>query len=231
MTWATADAARLFEIMGVNILLTGDNAVAVGMAIRDRPAAQRKVASAAGIGIAALLQTAATLTVARLLTLPMVSLAGGFLLCAIAVRLLRDHGDFSQPVAPAHSDRGLLHAIVTVAGAYLLMCLDNIVAVAAAGRGHPLLLIAAVLLSTLVIIPASLVIARLMERSPLILTVGAGILGWIAGSMLAAAAMRMGRMPAGRIMEFLIPAAMTAIVVTSPWWWRVQGAMSSRTEP
>ena len=168
-----------------------------------------------------MLQTAATLTVARLLTLPMVSLAGGFLLCAIAVRLLRDHGDFSQPVAPAHSDHGLLHAIVTVAGAYSLMCLDNIVAVAAAGRGHPLLLIAAVLLSTLLIIPASLVIARLMERSPLIFTVGAGI--WSGSWVPCWLRRRCGWSYAGGANYGTPhPGGDDRNRSNLPWWWRVQ---------
>jgi YjbE family integral membrane protein len=217
---AAADAARLFEIIGVNILLSGDNVVAVGMAIRNLPTTQAEIASGAGIGAAVLLQIAATLTVARLLKLPAVSLAGGFLLCVIAVRLTRENGDLPQPTVHAFPDQGLYRSIMTVTGAYFVMCLDNILGIAAVGRGHPMLLVAGLLLSSAVIIPASLVIANLMRRYPLTLTVGAGILGWVAGSMLAAVASRLGHLLTGRVTQFLIPAAMTVIVVTSPLWWR-----------
>jgi YjbE family integral membrane protein len=217
---AAADAACLFEIIGVNILLSGDNAIAVGMAIRNLPTTQGEIASAAGIGVAALLQIAATLTVARLLKLPAVSLAGGFLLCVIAVRLMRKNGNLPEPTAHAFADQGLFRSIITVTGAYFVMCLDNILGTAAVGRGHPILLVVGLLLSSAVIIPASLVTAKLMRRYPLTLTVGAGILGWVAGSMLAAVASRLGHLLSGRVIQFLIPAVVTVIVVTSPLWWR-----------
>jgi YjbE family integral membrane protein len=227
-----ADAARLFEIIGVNIALSGDNAVAVGMAIRNLPTAQGKIASAAGIGAAALLQIAATLTMARLLTLPAVSLAGGLLLCVIAVRLMRQNRGLPQPSIHAFRDQGLYRSIVTVTGAYFVMCLDNILGVAAVGHGHPILLVVGLLLSSAVIIPASLVTARLMRRYPITLTVGAGILGWVAGSMLAGVASRLGPLLTGPVTQFLIPVLITVIVVTSPLWWRSRdGLFSSRRPP
>jgi YjbE family integral membrane protein len=217
---AAADAARLFEIVGVNILLSGDNAIAVGMAIHNLPTTQGRIASAAGIGAAILLQIAATLTVARLLKLPAVSLAGGFLLCVIAIRLTRKDGDLPQPTPHAFPDQGLYRSIMTVTGAYFVMCFDNILAIAAVGRGHPVLLVVGVLLSSAVIIPASLVIANLMKRYPVMLAIGSAILGWVSGSMLAAVASRLGHSPIGPVTQILIPAVITVIVVTSPWWWR-----------
>ncbi len=220
MNLAVVDAARLLEIIGVNIVLSGDNAVAVGMAIRNLPAAQQKFVSAIGIGLAALLQTIATLTVARLLTLPVVSLAGGLLVCAIAVRLLHNNASLADPAGQGHSGQGLLHSIMIVTVTYFVMCPDNILAIAAVGRGHPWLLILGLLLSSVLILVASLVIASLIKRYPVTLIVAAAILGWVAGSMLAAGAVQMGRLLTGRITELVIPAVMTVIVVTSPWWWR-----------
>ena len=220
MNSTAADAARLVEIIGVNILMSGDNAVAVGMAIRNLPTVQGEIASTAGIGAAVILQIAATLTVARLLTLPAVSIACGFLLCVIAVRLARQHGDLPQSPVYAFPKQGLSRSIMTVTGAYFITCLDNIVGIAAVGRGHPMLLVAGLLLSSALIIPASLVIAGLMKRYTIVLTIGAAILGWVAGSMLAAVASQMGYWLTGPVTQYLIPAVTTAIVVTSPLWWR-----------
>jgi YjbE family integral membrane protein len=217
---AVAEAARVFEIVGVNILLSGDNAIAVGMAIHNLPTTQGQIASAAGISAAILLQIAATLTVARLLKLPAVALACGLLLCAIAIRLTRKDGNLPQPTPHAFSDQSLYRSIMTVTGAYFVMCLDNILAIATVGRGHPMLLVVGMLLSSAVIIPASLMITNLMKRYPVILTIGSAILGWVSGSMLAAGASRLGHLPIGPVTQILIPTVITAIVVTSPWWWR-----------
>jgi YjbE family integral membrane protein len=216
---AFADAARLFEIIGANILLSGDNAVVVGMAIRSLPAAQGRVASAAGISAAVLVQIVVTLTVARLLALPAVSLPAALLLCAIAIRLLRNNGGLAQPALWGHSEQGLLGSIATVTVVYFIMCPDNILAIAAVGRGHPWLLTAGLLLSTALIIPASLVIANLMRRYPITLTAGAAILGWIGGSLLAGALPWLAHLPIGPL-QFMIPAVTVVIVITSPVWWR-----------
>jgi len=219
MNWAAADAARLFEIIGLNVVLSGDNAVVVGMTIRNLPAVQRRVASAAGIWIAVVLQIAASLTLAQLLKLPMVSLAGGLLLCVIAIRLLRSAAAPAQAPIASDLNRGLLRSSAAVTGGFFLMSLDNILAVAAVGRGHPWLLIIGLLLSCLVIIPASLAIATLMRRYPITLTVGAGIIGWVAGSMLPALASPSADFFSGPIGQFAIPAIIAAFVITSPLWW------------
>lgn len=229
MNGAALNAARLFEIAGVNIVLSGDNAVVVGMTVRNLAPSQRRIASVAGIWIAVLLQAAATLTVAHLLALPIVSLGGAFLLCAIAIRLLRHNGGAPQPPASIHPGRGVLRSTLTVIGAYFAMCLDNILAIAAIGRGHPLILIAGILLSSAVIIPASLVIANLMRRYPLTLTIGAAIVGWVAGSMLTGAS-HLDRVLSGEAARLVIPALMTMIVISSPLWLRCTQAMFSRAD-
>ncbi len=212
------DAARLFEIAGLNILLSGDNVIVVGMAIRNLPTAQGRISSAAGISGAILVQTAATLMVASLLRLPAVSLTGGILLTLIAVRLARKDGLRRQPAADIQAG-SLLGSIMTVIVAYLLMSLDNILAVAAAGREHPALMVFGLVLSGAVLIPASLVIANLMRRYPLTLTIGAAVVGWTAGSMIAALLPPLGDILQGRILQLFIPAVTTAAVVTCPWWW------------
>ena len=220
MSWVFIDAARLFEIAGLNLLLSGDNAIAVGMAIRHLPPAQRKIATAAGIIGAVLAQMVATLTVASLLKLSAVSLAGGILLTFIAIRFLRENGKTHGAIVQVHSDRGLAHAIMMVISAYLVMSLDNILAIAAVGRGHSALLILGLLLSGALLVPASMLIASLMRRYPVTLTIGAGILGWTAGSMLTVVLARVDQALHGQINRLFIPAVMTVVVVTSPLWWR-----------
>lgn len=217
------DAARLFEIAGLNIILSGDNVIVVGMAIRNLPPAQGRISSAAGIGGAVVVQTVATLMVASLLELPAVSLAGGILLILIAIRLARQDGLRSQP---ADIQAGSLPgSIMTVIVAYLLMSLDNVVAVAAVGREHPALLALGLAFSGALLIPASLLTANLMRRYPLTLRIGAGLVGWTAGSMIAALLPPLSEILQGRIVQLFIPAVTTVGVVTSPWWWmRERGA-------
>jgi YjbE family integral membrane protein len=226
VNWIAANAARLFEIAGLNVLLSGDNAVVVAMAVRNLTAAQRRMVSAAGIWTAVLVQIVATLTVARLLALPMVSLAGGFLLCAIAIRLQRQNGSAAPPVISVHRAHSLLRSTVIVIAAYFAMCLDNILALAAVGRGHHWILIIGILLSSAVIIPASLAIANLMKRYPVMFTIGAAIVGWVSGSMLATFS-RHHHLLSGRTAQFMIPAVVTAIVITSPLWLRYRQEYSA----
>jgi YjbE family integral membrane protein len=216
---AAADAARLIEIVGMNIMLSGDNAVAVGMTVRKLRGTQRSIAAAAGVVIAVLLQTAATLTVAELLRLPIVSLAAGLLLCLIAVRLLQDNGSVPEISLPHQIGRGPFGSMLKVIVIYLVMSPDNILAIAAIGRGHPWLLVVGLLVSSTVIIPASLIIANLMKRYPIILVVGAGVVGWVAGSMLTGA-LRLDHILTGELTRFFIPTLITVAVLTSPLWYR-----------
>jgi YjbE family integral membrane protein len=211
-------AIVLLVIMGINILLSADNTVVVGMTIRNLPPARRRIASAAGIGAAVLLQIAATLTLARLLELRVVLLIAGVLLCVIAIRLLRENADPQGRTITAHRNQDLPEAILAVAGGYFVMCIDNILGVAAVGRGHPWLLAAGILLSSAVVVPASLIVARLMRRFPATLTIGAAIVGWVAGSMLSEAAAPLTPVTTALFTQVFIPFATAAVVVTSPRW-------------
>ncbi len=221
-----ADVVCLAEIVAVNLALSGDNAVVVGMAVHGMAVAQRRIASAAGIGAAVLMQIVTTLIMARLLTLPAVSLVGGLVLGAIAVRLVRSPAHHWPPAAPDTHDHKMPGWIMTVIVGYFVMCPDNILAVAAVGRGHPWLLSAGVLLSAAPIILASLAVAGVMRRYPAAFTAAAGILGWIAGSMLVEAAARFEHLAALRATQLLIPTITAALVISSPLWWR--GAADNR---
>jgi predicted tellurium resistance membrane protein TerC len=109
--------------------------------------------------------------------------------------------------------------MVTVVFAYLVMCLDNILAIAAVGQDHPALLALGLTMSCVLLIPGSLVIAELMKRYPLLVRIGAGVLGWTGGTMVAAALPVLGDRFSGPMAQFLVPVLTAATVVSSPSWW------------
>ena len=208
MSWNPADLFLLAEICGINLILSGDNALVVGMSLRKLPAHQRKTVSALGITAAVLVQYAATLTVASLLQLYAVSCIGGILLVWIAINLLRDNGSSANWLDGSST---ILLSTLTVMVEYLVMCPDNILAVAAVARTHAIVLALGLILSGGALIPGSLLVARLMKRYPLIVTAGAALLGWTAGTMISSGiTSNAGRMA--------ISFASAVIVMTSPWW-------------
>ena len=171
----------LGTIVWVNVILSGDNAVVIALAARSLPERQRKLAVLWGAGAAVVLRVILTAVAVKLLELPYLKLVGGALLLWIAVQLLvpeEENGD-GEPRSSSH----LLGAIKTILIADLVMSVDNVLAVAAAAKGSfPLLVIGLALSIPLVIFGATMLIA-LMERFPLIITLGAAILGWTAGEM------------------------------------------------
>src|SRR6185503_3924324 len=170
----------LLKIIGVNIILSGDNAVVIALAARSLPQKQQKQAVFWGAGAAIVLRIVLTLFAVALLTLPWLKLIGSALLFWIGVKLLVPEEDDGDIAASEH----LLTAIKTILIADLVMSLDNVIAVAAAAGGSVVLLILAISIP-LVIFGATLLI-KLMERFPVIITIGAGLIGWVAGEMLVA---------------------------------------------
>ena len=170
----------LAKIIGVNIILSGDNAVVIALAARSLPAKQQKLAIFWGAGAAIVLRIILTLFAVALLTLPWVKLVGSLLLFWIGVKLLVDEEDNADIQA---SDQ-LLSAIKTILVADLVMSLDNVIAVAAAAGGSVMLLILGLAISIPLVIFGATLLIKLMERYPIIITIGAGLIGWVAGEML-----------------------------------------------
>jgi YjbE family integral membrane protein len=215
--WNFADVARFLEIVGTNLILSGDNVIVVGLVIRKLPAPRRKIASIAGVAGAAMIQIAATLTAAWVLRLPVVSCIGGVLLAWIAIRLLQN--DVSNSSVIRISSKDMRRSILTVMAACLVMCLDNVLAVAAVAGDHLVLLVYGLLLSCALSIPCSLLIADLLKRHPLLITAGAAVLGWTAGIMIVPALSFFGNVFDGTAARILVPPLITIVVITSPWWW------------
>ncbi len=170
----------LLQIIGVNIVLSGDNAVVIALAARGLPAEQQKRAVAWGSGAAVVMRIGLTIVAVELLRLPYLKLVGAALLLWIAVQLL----------IPEHESEGhgktntsMAVAIRTILLADLVMSLDNVIAVAAAAKGSTVLLVIGLAISIPLVVFASRLLLTLMDRFPMIITLGAALLGWVAGEM------------------------------------------------
>jgi YjbE family integral membrane protein len=170
----------LLQIIGINIVLSGDNAVVIALAARGLPADQQKRAVAWGSGAAVVMRIVLTLVAVELLRLPYLKLVGAALLLWIAVQLLlpeqggEGHGEGSGSLAAA---------VKTILLADLVMSLDNVIAVAAAAKGSTVLLVIGLAISIPLVVFASRLLLTLMDRYPAIITLGAALLGWVAGEM------------------------------------------------
>ncbi len=170
----------LAKIIGVNIVLSGDNAVVIALAARSLPLAQRKQAILWGAGAAVVLRIVLTVFAVALLALPWLKIIGSLLLFWIGIKLLAGDGDDADINASEH----LVTAIKTILIADLVMSLDNVIAVAAAAGGSMTLLILGLAISIPLVVFGATLLVNLMERYPAIITVGAGLIGWVAGEML-----------------------------------------------
>src|SRR5438874_1769344 len=172
----------LAKIIGVNVILSGDNAVVIALAARSLPARQQKQAVFWGAGAAIVLRIALTLFAVALLALPWLKLVGSLLLFWIGIKLLIPEDDDADIEASEH----LITAIKTILIADLVMSLDNVIAVAAAAGGSYVLLILGLAISIPLVVFGATLLIKLMERFPVIITIGAGLIGWVAGEMLVA---------------------------------------------
>jgi len=170
----------LSQIMLINIVLSGDNAVVIAMASRSLSPSQQRKAILFGSAGAIVLRVVLTFFAVYLLSLPWLKLIGAALLLWIGVGLLKSD-DGSGGDLKGGSD--LMAAVKTIIVADIVMSLDNVVGVAAAAKGELLLLVIGLGVSIPLIIFGSAVILKLMTRFPIVITLGAGLLGWVAGEM------------------------------------------------
>ena len=173
--------AALGNIILVNIVLSGDNAVVIALAARQLPPKQQKQAILFGSGAAIVMRIVLTIFAVKLLTLPWLKIVGAVLLVYIGVQLLMDGGDDEGHVK---EHTGMAGAIKTILIADLVMSLDNVLGVAAAAKGNITLLVLGLAISIPLIIFGSTLMLKLMERFPIIITLGAALLGYLAGEMI-----------------------------------------------
>ena len=169
------------SIVLANIVLSGDNAVVIAMAARTLKPEQRGKAIFWGSAAAIVMRIILTIVAIQLLTLPYLKLVGAVLLVYIGVDLLKGEGEED---GGGKAVNGMMAAIRTILIADLVMSLDNVLAVAAAAKGNLPLLVLGLLISIPLIIFGATLLTKVMERFPIIITVGAALLGFLAGEML-----------------------------------------------
>jgi len=170
------------QIIAIDLLLSGDNAVVIALACRNLTPEQRRRGIFWGVTGAVGLRIVLTAFAAVLLGLPWLKLAGGLLLLWIGVKLMLPDDDEGAGIDGAAS---VIGAIKTIIAADFVMSLDNVVGVAGASHGSIPLLVFGLIVSVPIIVFASQLIMKAMERLPLIVVAGAGLLGWVAGGMIA----------------------------------------------
>ena len=181
MIWDTQFLASVASIVVIDLLLAGDNAIVIAMAVRGLPREQRRAGILFGAGAAVVIRVALTFCVAELLAMPFVKLAGGALILWIAMKLLLVGGEEESDVRHA---TGTWDAIKLIVVADVTMSLDNMLAVGGASQGHLSLLVFGLALSIPFIVFTSDLLSRLMDRFPVILYAGAAILGKVAAEMI-----------------------------------------------
>ncbi len=171
----------ILQIVAIDILLGGDNAVVIALACRRLPEKQRKLGIAWGVVGAVVLRIVLIFFALQLLALPFLKIVGAILLLWIGVKLLQPEGEEGH--GDIQGSTNLIGAIRTIIIADAVMSLDNVIAVAGAAKGNIALVAFGIALSVPIIVWGSRFVLKLMDRFPVVITLGAALLGWIAGEM------------------------------------------------
>jgi len=181
ITWNGAFFANILGIIVINLVLSGDNAVLIAMAVRNLPTDQRMKGITFGTAVAVVLRIVLTFFCCLLLEISFVKLVGGFLILWIAAKLFME----SEPdEGGKQAATTLWQAIKIILIADLTMSLDNVLAVAGAANGSLFLLIFGITLSIPIVVFTSNLLSMLMDKYPAIIVIGAGILGKVGGEMI-----------------------------------------------
>lgn len=210
----------LMKIIWINIILSGDNAVVIALAARSLPAEQQKKAIFFGSAAAVVLRIILTVVAVKLLALPYLQLIGGLLLLYIGVQLLsEDEGEEGE----AKETGSMAAAIRTILIADLVMSLDNVIAVAAAAKGSTTLLVIGLAISIPLVIFGSTLMIKLMARFPIIVTLGAALIGWVGGETMVSDVSLKEMLAANPWMHYAAAAAGAALVVAVGKWLQKRG--------
>jgi YjbE family integral membrane protein len=207
---------RLLEIGILNMLLSGDNAVVIALAVRALPRRQRLLGQIGGTLGAVVLRLLFVGVISMLLRVPLLRLVGGLLLIWIAYRLVRP---VAEVEAGSRHAASFWESVWIIVVADITMSLDNVLAVAAAAHGDMLLVTLGIAMSVPIVVWGSGVLAGLMNRYPWIIWAGGGLLGYVAGDMLLEDPLVVDWLGAvGPALEYPVPGAL-AVVLTGLGWW------------
>jgi YjbE family integral membrane protein len=200
----------LVKIIWINIILSGDNAVVIALAARSLPPAQQRKAILFGSGAAVVLRIALTVVAAKLLELSYLQILGGVLLLWIGVQLM---GDEEEEDGESKEYGSMMSAVRTILIADLVMSLDNVIAVAAAAKGSTTLLIMGLAISIPLVIFGSTLMIKLMDRFPIIIMLGAALIGWVGGETITSDVALKGIVAANPWIHYAAAAAGAALVI------------------
>ncbi len=204
--------SALFSIILINLILSGDNAVVIALAVRSLPKKKRvwgiAIGSAAAVGMRVIL----TFFAAHLLLIPFLKIVGGLLIAWIAVKLFLE-GDAERGVN--QETEGLMQAVKIICIADLIMSTDNVLAVAGASHGNLFLLVFGLGMSIPIVVGTSTLLSLLMDTYPVIIYIGSAVLGKVSGEMLATDPVTVKIFHPGHSVEYALEAFCAAAVVVA----------------
>jgi YjbE family integral membrane protein len=172
----------VLRIIGINIVLSGDNAIVIALACRTLPPRQRVIGIILGAGAAVILRIIFTIVVQQLFDVPWLKLIGGLILLWIAVKLLLGEDSDESSV---RSGGNVWEAVKIVAIADIVMSLDNVLAIAAAAGGNTNLIIFGLVISIPLVVFGSTLLVWVLDHVPILVWAGSALLGWVAGELIA----------------------------------------------
>ncbi|OIP91107.1 MAG: tellurium resistance protein TerC [Syntrophaceae bacterium CG2_30_58_14] len=207
--------AAVMSIVLIDLVLAGDNAVVIAMAVRNLPGKQRLWGIALGAGAAVVVRVIATFLVAQLLNIQFIKLVGGAVIIWIAVKLLSEG---AEEECKEHECGSIWEAVWIIIVADMSMGIDNMLAVGAASHGNLFLLLFGLVLSIPFVVFMSNILSKLMNRYPIILWLGAGILGKVGGEMMITDPWVHGLLNPPKWVEYAVMVFFVAFVcVLSKW--------------
>jgi YjbE family integral membrane protein len=207
--------AALMQVMLVNIVLSGDNAVVIALAARNLAPRHRKLAIFWGSLGAIVLRVGLTIVAVQMMRIPFLQFVGALLLCWIAFKLLTDDDASGKE---HQADDKLSGAIKTILVADVVMSLDNTLAIAGVAKGDAMLLVAGLLLSIPLIVLGSTLIMKIMGRFPVVVYIGAALITWTAGEMIDSDAAVRPYLPVLLAETHWLSIAITIVVIGFAWW-------------
>ncbi len=228
ITFDLAFLSALFSIVIIDLILAGDNAVVIAMAVRSLPHQQRKKGIIFGSGAAVILRVIATFFVAQLLQINFIKLVGGAVILWIAVKLfiegVPEEGQQKEATTIGQAVRVIVIADIT-------MATDNMLAVAGASHGNIFLLIFGLGLSIPFVVFTSNLLSMLMDKYPVIIYVGAAILGKVGGEMIITDPVTVGLLHPGKTVQYGVEAAAAVgVIVAGKLWMRRKISREERQE-
>ncbi len=202
------------SIVLIDLLLAGDNALVIAMAVRSLPRRERRIGTICGAAAAVALRVGLTTFAARLLTVEYLQLAGGLLVLWIAVKVLRDASD---PPDAAPSPKRFLEAIWYIVVADLTMSTDNILAIAGASKGSFPLILFGLAVSIPFVVLSSNLLADLMDRYPWTIYLGAAVLGRVGGEMILSDPFVLHAAHPGDVLRYAVEAVLAVGLFTYGW--------------